>query len=265
MPRRPIHRPTSDSLTRRNPEGARGQSGLLARADVALWWLATDAARPEDLDRWFELLDKNERERAQRFHVDADRRDYIAAHALLRAMLAFHWGRPSVSWRFVSDAGGKPRIDPLMKAPEIDFNLSHTRGLVAAAVGPHGAIGVDVEEIEEAKADFAVAEAYFAPAEAELLKGAATADRPLLFFRLWTLKEAYVKAIGAGLAAPLDSFAFTLDPIGIVFRAGASDGALHWRFAIVPTTGQHVLSVAMGRPPGEEASLQPRALTPQDL
>jgi 4'-phosphopantetheinyl transferase len=180
-------------------------------------------------------------------------------------MLTFHWGLPPASWRFSIDAGGKPAIDTRMKAPNIEFNLSHTRGLVAAAVASRGAIGVDVERIDEAKADFAVAEAYFAPAEVALLKRAPPADRPLFFFRLWTLKEAYVKAIGAGLAAPLDSFAFTLEPIDIAFRAGQSGDALAWQFAMAPTTDQHVLSVAVGRPPGEAARLQSRALTPRDL
>jgi 4'-phosphopantetheinyl transferase len=265
MPRHSIQRPKPQAPAERNPKRPYDDSGLLARDDVAVWWLATDAASPADLRRWLEMLDQDERARAERFHVEADRRDFIAAHALLRAMLTFHWGSPPASWRFSIDAGGKPGINPRMKSPNIEFNLSHTRGLVAAAVGSHGAIGVDVEKIEDAKADLAVAEAYFAPAEVELLKRAPAPDRPLFFFRLWTLKEAYVKAIGAGLAAPLDSFAFTFEPIDIDFRAGESGSALEWRFAVVPTTDQHVLSVAVGRPPGAATRLQPRALTPQNL
>jgi 4'-phosphopantetheinyl transferase len=215
--------------------------------------------------RWFEMLDQDERARAARFHFDADRRDFIAAHALLRATLTSYLDIPSNAWRFSIDANGKPRVDPRIGSPEVAFNLSHTRGLVAVAVTSHGAIGVDVEQIDGAKADFAVAEAYFAPAEVEMLRRTPAAGRPMCFFRLWTLKEAYIKAIGAGLAAPLDSFAFTFEPIRIDFRSGVRSDATNWQFAILPTTDQHVLSVAVGRPAGEAARLTPRSLAPQDL
>lgn len=241
------------------------RSGLLAENEVAVWWLATDVAGPADIRRWFEMLDQDERARAARFHFEADRREFIAAHALLRSMLTSYLDTPSDAWRFSIDANGKPRVDPSIGSPEVEFNLSHTRGLVAVAVASHGAIGVDVERIDAAKADFAIAQAYFAPAEVEMLRRTPAAGQPMCFFRLWTLKEAYIKAIGAGLAAPLDSFAFTFEPIRIDFGPGANSDAADWQFAILPTTDQHVLSVAVGRPAGEAARLTLRALAPQNL
>ena len=211
------------------------------------------------------MLDQDERARAVRFHFEADRRDFIAAHALLRAMLTYYLDIPSNALRFLIDANGKPSVDPRVGSPEVAFNLSHTRGLAAVAVASNGAIGVDVEKIDDAKADFAVAQAYFAPAEVEMLRRTPAAGRPMCFFRLWTLKEAYIKAIGAGLAAPLDSFAFTLEPIRIDFAAGAGREAFDWQFANPLTTGRHVLSVAVGRAAGDPARLTPRALAPRDL
>ena len=210
-------------------------------------------------------LDEDERARAARFHFEADRREFVAAHALLRSMLASCLDIPSHALRFSIDANGKPGIDKRIGSPEVVFNLSHTRGLVAVAVVSHGAIGVDVERIDAAKADFAVAEAYFAPTEVEMLRRTPAAGKPLCFFRLWTLKEAYIKAIGAGLATPLNSFAFTLEPIRIDFRAGANGNATDWQFAMVPTTDQHVLSVAVGRPAGEAVRVASRGLALQDL
>jgi 4'-phosphopantetheinyl transferase len=239
--------------------------GPLAKDEVAVWWLATDAAGPADIRRWFETLDQDERARAERFHFKEDRRDFIAAHALLRTALTSHFGLPAKDWLFLADANGKPSVEPRAGRPEVAFNLSHARGLVAVAVASHGAIGVDVEKIDAGKADFAVAEAYFAPSEVEMLRRTAPADRPMCFFRLWTLKEAYIKAIGAGLAAPLDSFAFTFEPIRIDFRPGARGDATDWQFAILPTTDQHVLSVAVGRWAAMKARLAPRALAPRNL
>jgi 4'-phosphopantetheinyl transferase len=243
----------------------RGERDAFGKDDIAVCWLLTENANSADVRRWFAMLDLDERARAERFHFEEDRRDFIAAHALLRATLTSCWGLPAAAWRFLDAAGGKPAIAPGLNAPGIAFNLSHTRGLVAVAVGSYGAIGVDVERVEQAKADFTVAETYFAPAETALLRRTPEADRPSCFFRLWTLKEAYVKAVGAGLAAPLDTFTFALDPIRFDFCDGALGDALDWRFAIVPTTDRHVLSVAVGREPGDGTRLTSRGFAPQDL
>ncbi len=237
----------------------------LARDAIAVWWMATDTVGPADLQRWLEVLDEQERERSARFHFDIDRRDFIAAHALLRSMLTSYVNFPAGAWRFTTDADGKPRIDPRNGPGELPFNLSHTHGLVAAAVAARGTVGIDVERIDPAKADVAMADAFFAPAEVRMLQGAPAAERTKCFFRLWTLKEAYIKAIGTGLGTRLDSFAFTVEPIRIEFAPGAIGHAADWQFAILPTTDQHVLAVAAGHPAGNAVRITARAVAPQNL
>jgi 4'-phosphopantetheinyl transferase len=140
---------------------------------------------------------------------------------------------------------GKPAIGESFRVSDIDFNLSHTRDLVVAAVASHGAVGVDVEKIEQTKADFDLARTYFAPAEVEILRRAPPREQAACFFRLWTLKEAYLKATGAGLGRPLDSFAFTLSPIRVNFLTRLHDGPRYWHFEMLPTTSAHALSVAV--------------------
>jgi 4'-phosphopantetheinyl transferase len=238
---------------------------LGAEGGLAVWRLATDAAQPSDVQRWLRTLDCGEHERAARFWIEADRREFVAAHALLRAMLSYYFDAPPPAWRFVIDASGKPSVDPNVGPHEIQFNLSHTRGLVAVALASRGAIGVDVEEIDEGKADLAIAEAYFAPSEVELLQQAPPSERTRCFFRLWTLKEAYIKAIGKGLSAPLSSFAFSFDPIRIAFSLGSKNDAANWRFAILPASDRHVLSIAADRLDCEAIEPATRALVPQDL
>jgi len=236
----------------------------LGRNEIAVWWMATDAIGPADLHRWLGILDQEERERAARFYFDIDRREFIAAHALLRTMLAFYLNRPAPQWHFVSDAEGKPRIDPRNGTHAWPFSLSHTRGLVAAALATDGAVGIDVEHIDPRKADFAMAEAYFAPAEVGLLREVPASEQNLCFFRLWTLKEAYVKATGTGLSTPLKSFAFAFEPIRIQFEPVAAERAADWQFAILPATDQHVLSVAAGHH-ADVVRLSPRAIVPKHL
>ena len=236
---------------------------LDADGGLAVWWLATEAAKSSDVERWFRSLDREERERAARFRTDADRREFIAAHALLRAMLTYYFNAAPVAWRFLVDANGKPWIDPQVGPHELQFNISHTRGLVAVALASRGAVGVDVEEIDDTKADLAIAEAYFARSEVEMLQQAPPSERTRCFFRLWTLKEAYIKAIGKGLSAPLSSFAFTFEPIRIAFLPGSENA--NWRFAIIPASNRHVLSIATDRLDCGPIELTTRALTPPDL
>ena len=94
----------------RSPEAHRGKR-LLLPGTAPVWWMPTDQVAPDDCDRWFVMLDREERERAERFRFEHDRRDFIAAHVLLRSMLTFYLGRPAAGWRFTADDVGKPRID----------------------------------------------------------------------------------------------------------------------------------------------------------
>ena len=110
-------------------EGARGRRNChLVDADAAV--LAAH------LQRLLGLFDDQERHRAAGFFLDTDRRDFIAAHALIRSMLAFYGTFPAAQWRFIADPNGKPRIDLRAGGAPLEFNLSHTRGLVAGADRP---------------------------------------------------------------------------------------------------------------------------------
>ena len=233
---------------------------MLAFDEVPVWWLATDTIAPADLCRWLNLLDEDERDRADRFWQEADRREFIAAHALLRSMLTYYANQPAKEWRFSIGTNGKPEIASDIGGPELQFNLSHTRGLVAAAISSNGTIGIDAEKIDRAKFDSAVADAFFAPAEVGLLRRVPEADRPMWFFRLWTLKEAYIKAIGTGVSMPLRSFAFAFEPIRIRFASSSGYQAEDWHFNILPTTCQHILSVAAHRAAGSSIRVVLRAV-----
>ena len=232
---------------------------------VAVWSMRTDQVGTADCCRWLAILDRDEHERADRFHFERDRRDYVAAHALLRSMLAFHLGQPASTWQFATGAFGKPAIAGSFRVPDIDLSLSHTRDLVAAAVASHCAVGVDVEKIDRAKADFNLAPTYFAPAEVEILRRTPPREQVACFFRLWTLREAYLKATGAGLGTPLDSFAFTLSSIRMNFPTRFDDGPRHWHFEMLPTTGAHVLSVAVASRNDHAIRVASRTLATQNL
>jgi 4'-phosphopantetheinyl transferase len=183
-----------------------------ASRGVDVCFRLTDRMQVSDLERDRALLDAIESERRDRFVFDADRRDYAAAHALLRRMLCDQYGTDPTAWRFDAAPSGKPQIAGGFPDHRIDFSLSHTRGAVACAIADAAAIGVDVERIDRSGDVADLARRFFSPAEARAVAAEASPRRRVRFIEFWTLKEAYVKALGAGLSHPLASFGFEFEP-----------------------------------------------------
>lgn len=217
---------------------------------VRVRWLSVVAGDDAAILRWRALLDDAERERADRFRFAADRAAYIAAHGLTRTLLSEVGGLAPQAWRFVAGPHGKPEIDPALGRAGLRFNLSHTRGFVAAAVGLDDDLGLDVEALDRRRpTDLAIADRFFAPAEVAIVRAACEAEALDTFFRFWTLKEAFIKATGEGLARALDSFAFSLDDsIAVAFDPPNADNPGLWRFAQFRPTTRHLLAVARRGP-----------------
>jgi len=181
----------------------------IARGSMIVWWMTIDTVGADALAQWRKILESAEQVRADRFHFARDRDTSIAAHALKRKLLSWAGDLPPSDWRFIVGRFGKPQIDPALGRPRLHFNLSHIRGLVACAVSLDHEVGLDVEAWDRAGDGLDIAGRFFAPAELALLREAAPDDRPEVFARIWTLKEAYIKATGRGLSSfPLDCIAF---------------------------------------------------------
>jgi len=176
-----------------------------------------------------ELLDDAERGRAARFVFDRDRRRFIAAHAWVRLVLGRCLDRAPASLRFAASSHGKPHlVDPPI---DVRFNLSHAgeRALLALTVGLD--VGVDVEE-ERPIEILDLARRFFAAAESDTLVALPAPEQHAAFFRCWTRKEAFVKALGEGLSFPLDAFEVSLadEDSPQLLRASRAPHALRdWR------------------------------------
>jgi 4'-phosphopantetheinyl transferase len=212
---------------------------------AGLWWLALDDVPADAWRRWTTILDEEERARAARFVHERDRHQFIAAHALLRLLLQQVDGRTAGTWRFTTGSNGKPALHADHGLDRLSFNISHTHGAVACGMTLDHAIGVDIEDLQRLGRLAEVADAYFAADELAILRNTAPADQRAVFFRLWTLKEAYIKARGDGLSLPLDRFAFSLSPPSIAFSPGFGDDPAAWQFATLMPTPRHLLSVAI--------------------
>ena len=211
------------------------QSIALQPGRVDLWYTACNRVDQRLLEAYWELLSPDETERAQRFHFDRDRHLYLTAHAMLRTVLSRYSPVEPQRWEFETEGNGKPRVaKPPAAEQTLQFNLSHTRGLAVCAVTCERRIGVDVESLSRQPNILGLAKRYFAPSESANVAALPEDRRHGRFFEYWTLKESYIKAIGTGLATPLDRFSFDLDaqgPPGIAFIEGVEDEPADWQFA----------------------------------
>jgi 4'-phosphopantetheinyl transferase len=240
----------------------------LDRDTVRVRWLSIAQSDGNDLARWRSMLDGEELAQADRYVFAADRNTYIGAHALLRTMLSVASGSPTATWRYARRPFGKPELDPACAGSGLQFNLSRTSGLVACAIA-HDEIGVDVEA-SDCEMDFAIADRFFAPEEARLVNGGSPEQRAFLFFRFWTLKEAFIKATGEGLRRPLDTFSFSVDPLRIAFHPEReetlrSDDPAAWQFFAGHAAEYRPLALAVLRPLHSPMRLDMRAALPEDV
>lgn len=177
----------------------------LQTGDVHVWRLGLD--RP--VERFLDLLQPGEIDRANRFHFEKDRKRFVIARGFLRMLLGRYLHNDPKQLMFSYGPNGKPALE---SDTSLRFNMSHSHAMALYAVTEEREIGVDVEHI---RADFTsddIARRFFSPFEVESLCGLPDEQRVESFFRCWTRKEAYIKATGRGLSQPLDGFDVTLGP-----------------------------------------------------
>jgi 4'-phosphopantetheinyl transferase len=194
------------------------------------------------------LLDGSEQSRSERFRFAADRDAYIAAHALLRITLSNLADIEPQVWRFSTMANGKPIVDPSFGQGAPRFSLTHTDDFVACAVAAqHCEIGIDAETWSK-PAPFEIADSIFTLAERELIASLPKAQQAVAFYRIWTLKEAFVKATGQGITVPLNDFSFSLDPVAIKFNGSKPLNSESWQFIQFHPRSAHSLAMAVNAP-----------------
>ncbi len=130
------------------------------------------------------------------------------------------------------------------------FNIAHTDGLVLCGVAdpPVDLVGVDVESIHR-RTSTELAQRYFAAPEVQFLQRQPIDRQQYFFLRIWTLKEAFIKAIGTGLYTPLSDFAFEQidsDRPTIRFLAPGLDQGKAWSFVCCSPREGFVASAAVG-------------------
>ncbi len=226
--------------------------------ELHVWTLFVDQLTDPSLSHSLQaLLTPEEQQRQYRYAHERDRSQFFLARVLARTLLSGYLGRPSASLHFATTPYGKPVLQPGDGQPGIHFNLSHSHGAIACAVNPTREVGIDVEDQQRGLAYLDLAERYFAPPEASHLRCLDAEQRRAAFFAIWTLKEAFVKAIGQGLTYPLDTFAFDLDCDRLrAFRPLADGVPTHWHFFQFDLGPRHRGAAAVQAPPDRPIRLR---------
>lgn len=223
----------------------------LGAGEVHLWQLSIkDVLRTKSIGTLHHLLTEDERNRAAAYRSENRRQLFIIGRAGLRVILsALMAGMLPRSIRFITGAQGKPMVDD--DACPLQFNLSHSHDAILIAVTKGQTVGVDIEYMKARPRMADIAQHYFHPQESQVVTKALDAGDNLRalqqFYKVWTLKEAFIKADGKGMAIAGDSFYFsdidTSTP-GIEFTDTGPDVAPEWHFEHQFVNGQY--SIAMG-------------------
>jgi phosphopantetheinyl transferase len=171
------------------------------------------------------LLDLADVAAAMRLRDPADQRASLAAHAGARLMLGAALNMPPSRVRIHRGIHGKPLLQS-----DLHFSIAHTRAAVAVAVARRP-VGIDIERKVPLPDMLAIAALMFASESRAALCSVEETSQPELFYRFWTLGEAFIKATGLGVFQGLDTFAFTPDGYPRLLRVTSEWGpADRWRF-----------------------------------
>ena len=189
---------------------------MMMSQDLQLCQAKLDVS-PIEFERLWQFLSEDERSRANNFKREHLKQRFVAARGNLREILAKYLACKPYEILFSYGDRGKPYVD------EVYFNLAHSQDLAIYAISGDREVGIDLEYID-LKCDVdAIAKNYFLPSEQKLIKGLSDRAKYLAFFRAWTLKEAYGKATGQGIANILNSLdvsALIEMPIGGTLQLG---------------------------------------------
>lgn len=175
--------------------------------EVDIWFLNKSILVDSTHD-WENIISTEEQHRANRFHFENDKRDFIVYHACKRLILSSYLKKPPKEIAISLLEKGKPFI----QNETLSFNLSHTKEMAVLAVANNVEIGVDIEKIKTSANYLDIAKRFFHADEYhQLMKIENTQEQLNTFFILWTAKEAILKATGEGISAGLDNFCVQQD------------------------------------------------------
>jgi 4'-phosphopantetheinyl transferase len=180
----------------------------LEAREVHVW--STDLTiTPEQESEKLKLLSSDEGERARQFHFATHRQRFIAARSMLRQIISLYLAIAPQEFVFSYTEHHKPHL-LVPDHSRLHFNVAHSHNMAAYAFTLDHAVGIDIEKTGlDYKED--VAKRFFSQREYKELMKLSEKEQIVGFYRLWSRKEAVIKAVGKGLSIPLSSFSVSID------------------------------------------------------
>ena len=167
--------------------------------------------QPIQNDQYHQMLSfisESQRQRIDRFRFEADKKRTLYGNVLSRYFIGKILDLPGKSIEFECNSFGKPFIKGYLS---VHFNISHSGEWVVCAIS-NCQVGVDIEEIKSI--EMKIAKRFFTKGEYETIVSTREEERIKVFYRIWTMKESYIKYMGKGLSIQLDSFETVKVPSG---------------------------------------------------
>lgn len=170
----------------------------LSEGEVHLWRVSLDQFEMSPL--LCATLSADEQVRRNSFRSEREWKRFVVGRVLLRAILGRYLGIIPGEIRLCYNRRGKPSLGGPQEARRVRFNLSHSGGLALYAVTLDREIGVDLERVSDIPGLQQIADRFFSRHERALIHDLRDVQKGEAFFRIWTRKEALLKARGQGLS-----------------------------------------------------------------
>lgn len=193
-------------------------------------------------------LSTDERVRAERFYFEQDQKRFIVGRGLLRTILSCYLDIEPSQLQFCYGRRGKPALAAILSESKLKFNLSHSQGLALYAIAYDCEIGVDIEHVRPIAEAEQIAERFFCVRENAVFRALPPNQKQEAFFNCWTRKEAYIKAIGDGLAWPLNQIEVSLapgEPVRLLSIEGDPQEACYWSLQQLIPAPSYVGAIAV--------------------
>ncbi len=218
----------------------------LTHNDVHIWMLDIESYG-ENVNKFREILSREEQEKAKRFYSSFLQESFIISRGCLRIILSRYLGIKPQKISFIYNQKGKPLLDREI-FPKIEFNLSHKNNYAVYGISKEK-IGIDLEKIDDKVQVENIAKRFFCEEESHYIINLSSEKKVEYFFKLWTIKEAYLKAIGEGLSAGLDSICLTLDEnnqkIKFLKKKKDQEEDNNWQLKTRNLSDNYIMSIAI--------------------
>ena len=197
----------------------------LGQDALAIWYGKLDVGA-DILESYAYVLCADEKARADRFRFEKDRSHFVITRGVLRYLLGAYTNKRPEEIAFEYGQKGKPELKN--NATLVRFNVSHSHGMSMWAFAVNRAVGVDVEYVKRMVDIDAVGKRFFSDNEWRDLRDLPEDQRRQNFFRCWTRKEAFVKALGDGLTFSLKAFDVTVGEVAQLKRIDGEHDPQKW-------------------------------------